>query len=100
MVTYEITAGVPSDRAARYEAYMRGRHIPDLLATGCFAGASLFRSAPGRYRIRYEAHDDAALERYLAGHAPRLRAHFEAEFPDGITLSREVWTVLERWPAG
>lgn len=99
MVTYEITSEVRSDLVERYEAYMRRRHIPELLATGCFAGASFATAAPGRYRVRYEAHDPPALERYLAGHAPRLRAHFEAEFPEGIALSREVWTVLERWPA-
>ncbi len=48
-----------------------------------------------QYRIRYEAHDGAALDRYLAEHAPRLRAHFDARFPEGVRLSREVWTVVQ-----
>jgi hypothetical protein len=99
IVTYEITAEVREDLTPAYEAYMRGTHVPDLLATGYFVGASFGRAAAGRYRIRYEARDAAALERYLAEHAPRLRAHFDAHFPEGVRLSREVWTVLERWPA-
>lgn len=97
MVTYELTATVRPDLADEYERYLRGRHIPELLDTGCFAGASLSRSAPGRFRIRYEAHDRAALDRYLAGHAPRLRAHALERFPDGVELAREEWDLIERW---
>ena len=97
IVTYEITAEVRDDLVPTYEAYMRGTHVPDLLATGHFVAASFGRAAPGRYRVRYEARDAAALERYLADHAPRLRAHFDAQFPAGVRLSRELWTVLELW---
>ena len=99
MVTYEVTSTVREDLCAAYELFMRERHIPDLLETGCFVQASLSRSAPGRYRVRYEAHDRAALDRYLAEHATRLRAAFAKEFPAGIEASREEWTVLGSWAA-
>lgn len=97
MITYEITAIVRVDLRDAYERYMRERHIPDLLATGCFVAATLSRSTPGRLRIRYEARHREALDRYLADHAPRLRAHALEHFPDGIELSREEWEVLEQW---
>lgn len=95
-VTYEITATVAAERAAAYERYMRERHVPDLLATGCFVGASIARAEAGdegaaRYRIRYEAPHAAALARYLAEHAARLRADFAAHFPEGVTIERTVW---------
>lgn len=99
MIIYEITATVLPHLAASYERYMRVRHIPDLLATGNFVGAALTTSGPGRFRIRYEAADQAALDRYLAHDAARLRAHAVAEFPEGVELSREVWTVVEVWGA-
>lgn len=98
MVTYEITATVRDDLCAAYERYMCERHIPDLLKTGSFAGASFSRSAPGRYRVRYEAHDRAALGRYLAEHAARLRQHLAETFPEGVEISREEWDVLALWP--
>lgn len=98
MVTYEITAAVRADLCETYERYMSERHIPDLLETGAFAGASLSRSAPGRYRIRYEARSRAALDRYLAEHAPRLRQHFAESFPAGVELAREEWSLLASWP--
>ncbi len=97
MVTYEITAAVAPTLADEYERYMRGRHIPDLLATGCFVGAVFARSEAGRYRIRYEAPTAADLRRYLAEHAPRLRAHFDEHFPAGVQVGREEWTAIQCW---
>jgi hypothetical protein len=98
-ITYASTATAPDDPAAAYEAHMRDTHIPDRLVTGCCAAASLSTSASGCYRIRYEAHDRVALDRHLAEHAPRLRTHTLAHFPDGVTLSREEWTALPAWDA-
>lgn len=100
MIAYEVTAVVEESLVPEYEAYMRNRHIPDVLATGCFAGASFSRGAGNRYRMRYESPDHAALERYLSVHAPRLRKHVMEQFPAGVQLSREEWTILSVWPDG
>lgn len=97
MVTYEVTTIVESGLVEAYERYMRERHVPDLLATGCFEGAVLMRAAPGRYRVCYEAANDEDLERYLGKHATRLRLDFESHFPEGVTASREVWTAIQSW---
>ena len=99
MVTYEITATVREDLCAAFERYMRERHVPDIIATGAFSAVTLGRSAPGRYRVRCEAHDRAALDRYLANDAPHLRTHFAETMPEGVDLSREEWTVLASWPS-
>lgn len=97
MLTYEITALVRADLCDAYERYMTDRHIPDVMQTGAFIAATLSRSEPGRYRIRYEAPSREAMDAYLAEHAPRLRQHFSDTFPAGIELSREEWTILEGW---
>jgi hypothetical protein len=39
----------------------------------------------------------ADLDRYLEHHTEALRADFAAHFPEGVSLSREVWVTLERW---
>lgn len=98
MVTYEITATVRMDLVDCYERFMRKRHIPDLLATGHFASATFEKSRPGRYRVRYEARSHEALDRYISEHAPRLRAHLQGEFPEGIEITREEWETVESWP--
>ena len=98
MITYEVTATVEEALVSAYEEYMRTRHVPDLLATGCFVAASFSRGEGHRYRMRYEAPDEAALRRYLDEHAAALREHVHAWFPEGVRLTRETWEVLQRWP--
>jgi hypothetical protein len=96
-VIYEITAVVDIELIEKYEKYMRGQHIPDLLATGYFRGAKFISSPKNRYRILYEAHNQESLNQYLESDATRLRADFLAHFPAGIELSREIWHVVEHW---
>jgi hypothetical protein len=98
VITYEVTAAVREDLRGSYEVYMRERHIPDVLLTGLFVGAQLMRADDARYRVRYELADRAALERYLAIHAARLRADFAAHFPEGVELDRDIWSGLASWP--
>lgn len=97
-LSYDVSATVAPELVAEYETFMRQDHIPAVLATGCFAAARFCRDPDGRYLMRYEAADRAALERYLAAHAPALRAEFNARFPAGVALSRVVWEVVDAWP--
>lgn len=99
MVTYEITAKVDNELSAAFERYMIERHIPDLMATGEFVSANLGRSTDGRFRIRYEARDRAALDRYFKQNAPRLRAEVVDKFPTGVELSREEWDIISTFAA-
>jgi hypothetical protein len=114
---YEVTAHVPESMAPDYETYLRREHVPDLMATGCFVGAEFSRDSeasgadgstdlPGagprvRFRSTYVAPGRDALDRYLAQHAPRLRAHALERFSAGaIEFTRAVWEVRETWSAG
>ncbi len=98
MVIYEVTAEVEPDLVAEYERYMRETHIPDVLASDCFGGASMMKSGDRRFRVAYWVKDEATLSRYLERHAPALRADFARRFPTGVELSRDVWHVIQRWP--
>lgn len=96
-VTYEVTTVVADSLRNKYELFMTRTHIPELLATGFFLGASLTSSSGGRYRARYECMSQATLDMYFAEAAPQLRGNFNAKFPDGVQVEREVWTVLQSW---
>jgi inhibitor of KinA sporulation pathway (predicted exonuclease) len=98
MISYEVTVDVEESLVERYVAYMRTRHIPAILATGCFAHAELNRAQETRFRQRYLANSLGDLERYLEKHAPGLRGDFAAEFPTGTNLTRQIWEEIERWP--
>ena len=95
MIVYEVTSVVEAGLWEEYERFIRGRHIPDMMATGNFVNATFEHSDPGRYRVRYVAATREALEHYLSDHAPRLRADFLDHFPTGAKLEREVWQVVE-----
>lgn len=98
-VIYEVTAVVRPDLKNAYEEYMIKRHIPDLLSTGYFTGASIARhEQDARYSIRYECSARADLDQYLAKEAPRLRQDLLDDFPEGIELSRDIWNVLYDHP--
>ena len=97
MISYEVTVDVDEALAERYIAHMRDRHIPAILATGCFAHAELDRSKETRFRQRYLAVSLADLERYLEEHAPALRKDYDKHFPTGTRLTREIWEEVGRW---
>jgi hypothetical protein len=97
MVVYEVMATVDPRLAPTFERYMRGGHIPDLMASGCFVSAEFLRDDVG-YEIRYKAADRASLDRYIADHAPRLRAELLEYFPTGVELSRRIFDVLSEFP--
>ena len=95
VITYEVTVGMEARLAEAFEQYMRGKHIPAIMATTCFVAARFEKAAPMRYRTRFEAANRADLDFYLAKHAPRFREDFAAHFPSGCTVSREVWGDVE-----
>jgi hypothetical protein len=97
MIRYEVTVQVREDLRERFEAYFTTKHIPEILATGCFQDIRFDRADSGAYRTVYHAATRADLERYLAKHAAHFRADFATHFPEGVSPSRENWTELRNW---
>ncbi|MEO6066998.1 MAG: DUF4286 family protein [Gemmatimonadales bacterium] len=99
MLRYEVTVTVREDLRKRFEEYFTSKHIPEILATGCFLDIRFDRSDAGGYRTVYHAATRADLDRYLTEHTARFRADFLAHFPEGVTPARENWTELRYWMA-
>ncbi len=97
MIIYEVTSDVAAAGIAAYETYMREKHIPAVLASGCFVSATIDRSMPGRYRVRYVVRSMDILDRYLVAYAPQFRDDFAAHLGDLVHVSREVWSELQHW---
>ena len=96
-VTYEAELACEPHLADALEAYMRGRHIPAIFATGCFVAIRFERAGPTRFRTLYTGASRADLDRYLADHTAAMRADFMAHFPTGVTVARAEWEMLESW---
>ena len=97
MISYEVTLQIEPALAPAVEEHMRQEHIPGIFATGCFSRIRFCRASPARLRTSYEARAAADLERYLRDHAAAFRAEFQETFPGGITVTREIWSEIERW---
>ena len=91
-LSYEVTMELEDlSLAASLERYMTDQHVAEVLATGCFVDGRFEQSGPGIYRTRYSVESQENLDRYVAEHAPRLRADFQQHFPAGLRVSRAVW---------
>ena len=97
MITYEVSVEVEPYLADGYQRYMMLKHIPEILATGCFTAIAFERATPGRFRTRYQAATQEGLDRYLEDHTQRFREDFLRHFPEGTSVRRETWESLERW---
>jgi hypothetical protein len=97
MTIYEVTARVGDHLSGEFERYMIEQHIPDVLATGAFLGATLDLADDGFYRVSYVARSEEELDTYLNEHSPALRKDLAGRFPDGIELSRKRWTTIRTW---
>ena len=99
MLRYEVIVQVREDLQGAFERYFIARHIPEILATGCFLDIRFERADSGAFRTVYHAATRADLDRYLTEHTARFRADLGRDFPEGITASRENWTVIKAWKA-
>jgi 3-hydroxyisobutyrate dehydrogenase len=97
-VIYELAARVDQSLTGQFEAFVSETHLPEAVRTGCFLHARLERAGAGAYRVMHYALSRDDVERYLAQHAPALRARFEARFPAGVLVTRTIWEDQARWP--
>lgn len=97
-LSYEVVVDLEAGLVEAFQAYMRGKHIPEILETGCFEGARFEQASPTRFRTSYLGTPEG-VDRYLKAHAARFRADFQAHFPEGATPSRNVWSNVQAWPA-
>jgi len=92
MISYEVTVEVEAEILSDFDAYMTTKHLPDVMATGCFLAARYYADS-SRRRTVYEAADQETLDRYLGVEAARLRDDFAKHFPSGVKVSRAFWNL-------
>ena len=103
-VIYEVTLEADAAIAGPFDTWLRD-HVADMLQLDGFLSAELLAdgSAPvGRVRrvVHYRLRDQAALDRYLREHAPRMREHGIALFGDRFTAERRTLAHREEFIRG
>lgn len=97
MVRYEVRVLVRTDLASAFEAYMREKHLPEILATGCFRSIRFEQDGDMTFRSCYEARSQTELDQYLTAHTGHFREDFLAHFPEGCEVRREVWNEVQTY---
>ena len=100
MVLYNVTVSI--DQAVEHEwlAYMRGKHIQDVLNTGCFLECRLSRvngeeDGGCTYSVMYLAKDQQTLDHYQAEFAPALQHDHSLLFQGKFAAFRTTLTLIE-----
>jgi hypothetical protein len=95
---YEVTAVVDDGRRPEFESYMSDEHIPDVLATGCFA-AAFFATDGQSYTFGYHVNTPEDMQRYLDNHAAKLRDDVIQRFGDSVQTSRRMLDIIKLFPS-
>ncbi|HQR49396.1 MAG TPA: DUF4286 family protein [Steroidobacteraceae bacterium] len=103
-VIYEVNLEADAAIEGPFDTWLRD-HIADLLQLPGFLSAEVLADAApreGRVRrtVQYRLKDQAALDDYLANHAPRMRAAGVALFGDRYTAERRVLAHREEFIRG
>ena len=101
MIIYEVNIDVREGVFDAYHAWL-APHVAEIRSLPGFIGAHIFEQrdpppAPGvrALTVWYRLVDEAALQRYLGEHAPRLREDGLRRFGDAASATRRVLTSME-----
>lgn len=100
MIVYNVTIKIDLDIVRDWQGWMLERHIPDVMATGCFVDFRLLRLMEENqmdgftFAVQYRAESMGQLRTYQKEHAERLQAEhtqrYEGKFVAFRTILREV----------
>jgi hypothetical protein len=103
-VIYEVNLEADAEIAAAFDTWLRD-HVADMLQFDGFRSAEILddASAPaGRIRriVQYRLRDQAALDDYVARHAPGMRSQGLARFGNRFSAERRVLPHREEFVRG
>ena len=96
---YEVTVEYTGADAQGFETYMSDTHIPEVLATGCFA-AAFFAKEGSRYTVGYHVDTPDDMRHYLDDFAPKLRDDVTSRFGTTIAISRRTLDIIRLYGGG
>ena len=100
MIIYNVTVNIETDVHDAWLDWMKSKHIPDVVATGCFTEGRMFRILVEEqqgvsYSIQYRAESMEDVDRYLGNFAQGLREDAHKEFGGKFTAFRTLLEHIE-----
>lgn len=97
MIVYNVTVNIDDSVHEEWLDWMKNKHIPDVVSTGCFTQGRIYRIMVQEqqgvsYSIQYTAVSMEEIQRYMKNFAPDLQREHTAKYKDKFTAFR---TLLE-----
>lgn len=99
MIIYNVTCKVDFSREKEWVEWMRKTHVPEVVGTGCFTGATLLKlKFPAEdegvtFAVQYQCPSMQMLDKYLNEFAQSLQVDHTMKFGADVVAFR---TVLEK----
>ena len=99
MLIYNVTLKIDNQVHDDWLTWMKSKHIPDVMATGCFKDSKIFKllyqdEQDGKtYAIQYTVSDEKALNNYTKNFAPKLQEEHTNRYKDKFVAFRTIMEV-------
>jgi hypothetical protein len=95
MFIYSVTVTIEAAMEREWLDWMRRVHVPDVLRTGCFAGATIYelvepKSDGPTYVIQYQCSSTAEYQRYRDHFAAALQKEHSDRFGERFRACRQI----------
>lgn len=101
MVIYNVTTHVEASVEEAWLKWMKGKHLPDMLATKKFIRSKIFKIINQEdlggvsYAVQYHCKNKTLLDQYIQEHATLLRKEGEEKFGNRILYFRTELLLIE-----
>lgn len=102
MILYNVTVSIDPSIHEEWLEWMKAKHIPDVMNTGCFIEARISRVHGEEdngmtFAMSYVALSQAQIDQYHKIHAPVLQQEHAAKYEGRFAAFRTMLTILEEF---
>jgi hypothetical protein len=100
MYIYNVTVNIEAGIQEEWLKWMREKHIPDVMKTGCFTENRIVKvlnvdDEGHTYSIQYTFKEMHDIERYQAEFAKKLQAEHTEKFKDRYAAFRTLLEIID-----
>lgn len=104
MVLYNVTVSIDREIEHEWLDWMRNKHIPEVMQTGCFQECRISRiqgeeDGGSAYSFLYLAPSQDKMDEYQEKHAPLLQQDHASRYGGKFAAFRTLLTVIEEFKA-
>ncbi|MBL4861710.1 MAG: DUF4286 family protein [Crocinitomicaceae bacterium] len=102
MILYNVTVSIDEGIHEEWLEWMKTKHIPDVMNTGCFIESRISRvhgeeEGGLTFAISYVSPSQEKLDEYQEKHAPALQREHAEKYNGQFAAFRTLLTVLEEF---